>query len=66
MTQETLFELDEPPPFQFKVRPACRLCGAVGPVIAEEPMLPKPHLWALVAIAEHMREMHPDQDAPGC
>lgn len=58
--QAALFELPEASTFAFAVVPACGICGATGERIVQDGEFDKPHLWALIAIAAHEREMHPE------
>ncbi len=55
----TLFDLPADPP--FAVVAACSRCGAQSERIEETAMVPKPHLIALLALAKHEREMHPEE-----
>lgn len=58
MTQPTLFDLAEPRP--FAVVAVCHHCGARTERITEDQFIPKPHLLAIAALSQHMREAHPE------
>lgn len=44
----------------FTVVAECWRCGARSEPIVQQGEFDKPHLWAVIALAEHDREMHPE------
>lgn len=64
MTVQDLFEADQRPADEvdapFAVVAECWRCGARSAPIVQHGEFDKPHLWALIALAEHDREMHPE------
>ena len=61
MSAQPVLAIFEPAP--FVAVPACAYCGAQGPRITEElPWMPARAvaLFAVLAIADHVREMHPE------
>lgn len=57
MTQPTLFEVDDAP---FAIVAECWRCGARSEPIVQHDEFDKPHLWAVLALAAHDREHHPE------
>jgi len=64
MTVQTLFDtvddIDDPAVFRFAVVAECWRCGARSEPIVQIDEFDKPHLWAIVALAQHDREVHAD------
>lgn len=64
MTVQDLFEADRRPgddvDTPFAIVAECWRCGARSERIIQRDEFDKPHLWALIALAEHDREMHPE------
>lgn len=62
MSAPTLFEIEAPS--EPGAVPCCSVCGARGPVIVPDGSAVRDFYaatqFALIAIAEHVREMHPE------
>ena len=64
MSVQTLFDAvgtaPDLTPTPFAIVAECWRCGARSAPIVQQDERDKPHLWAIVALAAHDREHHPE------